>query len=467
MPVTSQDLAQFAVGCPVGSAEMEAAEPAIIDTLAAMVAGSIEPVVSRLLTVTGPIGDASGFPAIGHDARFRADDAALLYGTAAHALDYDDVSMLAICHPSAPVLSALLACAPWESVQGPDLCEAHVIGTETMIRMGQAIGLRHYEIGYHSTATLGLFGAVAAIARLNGLDRETAHTSFAIAASMASGMRVNFGTDVKPLHVGLAASNAIDACRWAAAGLTASTGNLFAAGGILATLSGRTAWEWADSVALGDPFAIVHPGFEQKRFPGCYLLHKVMALGIEIAQADIALDQIRSIEVTMPRGGTRPLIHPRPSTGREAQFSVPYGLLAAIADKAVTFTTFTDEAVGRSAIRHRFDHVIVTEDGPDLATSEEIAAAPVRVNLEMLDGASRMFQRDATPGSALDPMTATQRRTKWVDCLRRANPSMTPQDAGHAYDSARAGLRSGVLSSWMPDLWRSATPQPNREFACS
>ena len=458
MAVSSQDVALFTVRGGVSPAALDAAGPAVLDTLAAMIAGSIEPAVSRLASALPPVPGTTGFPMIGTGASYRADDAALLYGTAAHTLDYDDVSMLAISHPSAPVLSALLAAAGWADTDGKALRDAHAIGTEVMIRMGQAIGLRHYEIGFHATATLGLFGAVAAICRLRGMDAEKTHTSFAIAASMAGGLRLNFGSDVKAMHVGLAACGAVRAADWSMAGITASHADLFGPSGMLATLSGRDRHGWPDGVVLGQPFAIVEPGFETKRFPGCYLLHKVMALGIAIAQEQIGLAQMRTIEVIMPRGGTRPLIHPFPANGREAQFSIPYAMLSAISDGEITFATFTEEAVARPGLRARLCDVVVTEAGDEPGSSEALGAAPVRIVLRMNDGSERVFERTASPGSAQDPMTTAQRRAKWIDCLRRANPSLSPDDAGDAYERADRGLESERLSAWLPALWQLAAP---------
>ncbi len=134
---------------------------------------------------------------------------------------------------------------------------------------------------------------------------------------------------------------------------------------------------------------------------------------------DLHLAQIGRIEVIMPRGGTRPLIHPAPATGREAQFSAPYAMLASINDGGVSFATFTDEAVARTSLRERFGDVVVTEAGAAPASSEELGAAPVRIILRMVDGTQRTFERTAAPGSADDPMTPAQRRAKWIDCLQR------------------------------------------------
>lgn len=457
MTLSSYQMSQFIAECEVGPAALNAAKLAILDTLAVMTAGSVEQVVTKLAREVSPQGPAGGPALLARGQKLKAEDAALLYGTAAHALDYDDVCMLAICHPSAPVLSALLAAAPWDAISGEALTEAFSVGTEVTVRLGQAIGYRHYALGFHSTATLGVFGAVAAIARLRRLDVDTIHACLAMTASMASGLRLNFGSDVKPLHVGLAAANALRAVSWSMAGITSSRSDLFAPAGLLAVMSGQERRDWPDDLALGAPFAIHDPGFEQKRFPGCYLLHKAMAIGLGIHAKAIALSQIRRIEVIMPRGATAPLVHPLPDNGKEAMFSLPYALLAAINDGVIGLSTFTDEGVARADLRDRLRDVEVFETGDAFETSDEMAAAPVEVRLHLRDGTISEFRRENAPGSPKDPLTPDQIRAKWSDCLRQAEPSLTAAETDDAFSIASAGLQSGMLAHWLPTLWRATS----------
>ena len=453
MPLSSIAVATFATAHPVRAATRAAAIPAILDTVAVLAAGSGEASVSRLaqsLAVSQEAGDRPSFEA---GRRHRPDDSALLYGTAAHALDFDDVSMVAICHPSAPVLAALLAVGPWDRLTGPGLCDAHTIGTEVMIRMGQAIGFHHYALGFHSTATMGVFGAIAALARLRELDTATTANAFAIAASLSSGLRLNFGSMVKPLHVGIAAANAVRAIEWAQSGVEAGRGDLFDAGGVFHAFSGGVQTEWPDAIKLGAPFAIDVPGFERKRYPGCYLLHKIIALGLEAARAGIQLADVAQLRVEMPRGSTLPLIHPRPSSGSEALFSAPYALLAALNDGAVGFSTFGDAAVGRAELRIRFDDVVVTETGERILSAEEISAAPVRLDLRLVDGSVRSYARAAAPGSPSDPMTPSDLRAKWIDCFERIRPDLTAVHVGTLHDAGLAALSHGPLNDWLESIW--------------
>lgn len=462
MSLASIDVARFATGHVVDSAARDAAVPAILDTLAVLAAGSVEPSVERLSRSLAGSPDADDRPSFRIGVRHRADDIALLYGTAAHALDYDDVSMLAICHPSAPVLAALLAVAPWARLSGRELCDAHAVGTEVTIRMGQAVGFHHYALGFHTTATMGVFGATAGLARLLGLDMATTHTAFAIAASLSSGLRLNFGSMVKPLHVGVAAANAIRAIEWATAGVEATNADLFGPAGVIDAFSGGAQVGWPDRIELGTPFAIESPGFERKRYPCCYLLHRIIALGLRARREGIHLADVVRFRVEMPKGGTRPLIHPRPASGSEALFSGPYALLAAITDGDVTLSSFTDEAVDRRELRERFDDVVVTEVGDRALSAEEIGAATVHLDLQLSDGSTRSYAQDAAPGSQADPMTPAELRAKWIDCFDRVRPDLSSEHAAALHDQGITALTDGPLDEWLHSLWRHLSAGNNQ-----
>ncbi|WP_159872136.1 MmgE/PrpD family protein [Novosphingobium sp. 9U] len=446
-------LASFTVTQAVNDATRAASALAVLDTLAVISAGYLEDPVACIASTLESSASSGAMPSFLGVRGYRPEDAALVYGTASHALDLDDVSMLAICHPSAPIVAALLAARPWADLTGPALCEAHAIGTEVMIRMGQAVGFRHYELGFHSTATMGVFGATAAIARLLKLDAETTSTAFAIAASLSSGLRLNFGSMIKPIHVGIAAANAIRAVNWARAGVEASHADLLGPDGVLETFSGGTQITWPEAIRLGAPFAVAEPGFEQKRYPCCYMLHKIIALGIEACAAGLRLDDIAQFRIEMPRGGTRPLIHPRPSSGREAMFSASYALLAAIEDGDIGFASFTDDAVSRAEIRARFDDVTVEEVGDRRLTAAEVGDAPVRLALHLNDGSVRHLERHAAPGSPGDPLSPADLRGKWVDCLGRACPTLSGEKRGWLYDDGLDRLQSGQLAPWLSAIW--------------
>src|SRR5262249_29296070 len=154
--------------------------------------------------------------------RLSVVDAALVNGVAAHALDFDDCSNAFDGHPSAPILPGLFALADAMPVSGRDFIAAYVAGFETETRIARAANHCHFDKGWHSTATLGVFGAAAAAAQLLGLSDAQTATALAIAASLSSGLKANFGTMTKPLHVGRCAQNGVTAATLAREGVTAN-----------------------------------------------------------------------------------------------------------------------------------------------------------------------------------------------------------------------------------------------------
>src|ERR1700733_11521126 len=175
------------------------ARVAILDTVGCTLAGASEPCAHIVGRVT-----ASGGPCLvfGTMQRVAPLDAALINGTASHALDFDDVSNSLGGHPSAPILPALFALAETQDCDGGAFIAAYVAGFETETRIARGVHFHHYEKGWHPTATLGVFGATAACCHLMRLSATQTAQALAIAASFASGIKANFGTMTKPLHVG-------------------------------------------------------------------------------------------------------------------------------------------------------------------------------------------------------------------------------------------------------------------------
>jgi 2-methylcitrate dehydratase PrpD len=145
--------------------------------------------------------------------------AALANGVAGHAMDYDDTQLSTskeavyglLTHPTTPVLAAVLAIGEKQKISGEEFLLAYVIGVEVECRIADAINPRHYQDGFHSTATIGGLGAAMATGKILRLIEAELIRTLGIAASMASGLRENFGPMTKPLHAGRAAENGVTA----------------------------------------------------------------------------------------------------------------------------------------------------------------------------------------------------------------------------------------------------------------
>lgn len=400
---------------PLPESLLSAARRNLFDTLAALAAGARENCTQA----------AAQACAANPDKALSPSDAALVLGTASHALDYDDVCMLATCHPSAPVVAALLAMQPLLQRVRPnlsfrELMAAYALGTETLLRLGQWLGFRHYALGFHATSTLGTVGVAAAVAHVLNLPRDQSHAALSIAASSACGLRANFGTDTKPLHVGFAASAGLRAVMLARSGAMASddvwsptTGFAYAFdGGDVPPLNWGIDTEWA----------MLQPGFEHKRFPSCYMTHRLIAGVLTIRKRHAqTFGQNVMIEIEMPQNGTAPLKHPHPLTGLQAKFSGQYCAARAWLDGNVSLPSFTDSAVKAQAVSEQMKRVQIRERN---TAGESLDSAPVKVSIAG-EGWTDDILVDWAPGSSADPMTREDLRQKWQDCARQGGLTMS------------------------------------------
>lgn len=448
-----QRLARFvAHDAPLPDRVRRQASRVLVDTLAVAIAGSAERPIRLLEAAIAPSGDEAAVRVAWRPERYRAEDACLIFGTAAHVLDFDDVSMLAMCHPTAPVLTALYVLAQHASASGAEFLDALAIGTEVGIRGGEAMGFRHYALGFHATSTIGTLGAAAACARLLRLTPTQVSHALAIAASLSSGLRINFGTMVKSLHVGVAASNGLRAARLAQAGVEGA-GNALEGGGWLHAYSGGETAQWPASVKPGEPFAIDEPGFEQKRYPCCYLTHKIIESTLALRRKHgLTLDGLERAEVVMPPGGTAPLNHPIPGNGLEAKFSGPYAVVAALEDGAINLASFEDTAAGRAKLQAACRAVTLTEAAGGSAHGSDIGSAPVTVTLAFAGGRTFTQTTTLSPGSAQDPLTDGDLQGKWRDCLARGLPRMPAERIDRLYHTGLALDAQRSAGRWLEQI---------------
>jgi 2-methylcitrate dehydratase PrpD len=364
----TQRLAEFVACTPSGGIPTDAREQArraFLDTIGVTLAGSREDasrIAAEIAREQGGVEDAS---VLGHGFRAPATEAALINGTSAHALDFDDVSMSMRGHPSVPLVPAVLAFSEKLGCSGRDVIDAFIVGFEVECKVGRLIGAPHYALGWHPTATFGTLGAASACARLLRLDPQRTRSALGIAASLASGARRNFGSMTKPLHAGWAARNGVVAATLAGRGFTADDEALEAPDGWLHAASGGTSVDPSPLERIGAPWEIVSPGIGVKLYPCCYFTHLPIDAALQI-RPEVAphLDQIDGVRVSVSPGTMMVLRKEPPQTGLEGKFSMEYVVAAALADGEVSLATFTDVAVARPNLTELTSRVRVAEDGP-------------------------------------------------------------------------------------------------------
>ncbi|GAC1314876.1 MAG: MmgE/PrpD family protein [Chloroflexota bacterium] len=319
---------------------------AILDCVGAVLAASGEPAADipvDVLTALEPPGAAS---VIGRwDRRLSAPSAALVNGTRAHALDFDDVHYPWYGHPTAVLLPALLALAEHLDASGEDVVTAYAIGLTVGAALGECLNMPHYERGWHATATLGSIAAAGACANLLGLSVEQTAHALGIAASEACGVRQNFGSPVKPLHAGLAARNGVLAALLAQGGLTADTAALDGPLGF-ARLYGAT----DNTSSLGDLEAVLGEGVDHafaglsvKLYPSCAATHPAIdiVLGLQREHLMAGAD-IERVDCDVSALLNDILIWSQPRTGLQGKFSLEYSVAVALQDGTAGLAQFSD-----------------------------------------------------------------------------------------------------------------------------
>ncbi|OGA51024.1 MAG: hypothetical protein A3G24_08385 [Betaproteobacteria bacterium RIFCSPLOWO2_12_FULL_62_13] len=361
------------------AAAIEAAKRSILDTLAVAVAGTRSRAGQSAINAFAARGGGGSATVMGTPFRAHPSIAALVNGTMAHALDFDDVwadddGVVAWRgHPSVCVLPAVLAAGDAEGCDGATALLAYVIGVEIAGKLGTAFGPHLGRAGFHPTPILGTLATAAAVARVLGVDRERANVMLGLAATEASGLCRNFGTDTKPFHAGHAAQGGLQATLLAREGFTA---NSEAVTDYLKVHSGP---DEADAVAvletLGKVYDIVAPGLSIKKYPCCRFTHLPLdATFMLLEQERFDASDLETLTIRIQPGADDALIYKEPRTSLEGKFSMEYTLAAALLDGRVMLASFTDEMVLRPEVRALMKRVR-TEYKPEPG-AEAVARVP-------------------------------------------------------------------------------------------
>lgn len=406
-----------------------------------MVAGAGDAAVVRVARGLGPWIHAGQAHAVGMASGLDAPWAALINGTAAHALDYDDVLDPAASHVSAVLIPALLALGEEIQACGDDLLDAYIVGVEAQECLAEAVNMAHYTHGWHTTITLGSPSAAAACARLLRLDPTQTRNALSIATSMSGGFKRQFGTNTKPFHAGLAAKNGVLAARMAAAGLSADESPFEGPRGFLDLMVGKQAPGFSGSVSrLVDPGlpAIVRPGLWLKRYPCCASTHRAVDALLDIMwHQGLKADDIKHVLTSVSAAAVGNLMYDHPTQEMEARFSMPFCISAAALDGDLTLPTFRRPALDRSDIRSWMPKVSMACDPAQPAAMPSTIKSWAEVTVQTVNG-DTWTQKVVDPKGYPDrPLSEEDLERKFADCVQDQLPM--------------------VRGTW--ELWRGLGPQ--------
>ena len=338
----------------------------VLDWFGCALVGSREPLSGILRDELGR--RAGPCLIVGADLRCEPGAAALINGAAGHALDFDDAHGMMGGHPTVPVFPAALAQAQEMGASGERLLVALIVGVEIESRIGALVGRAPYVKGWHSTSTIGVHGAAAAVCRLAGASNEQFAHALGLAASQASGLKANFGTMTKPFHAGHAAERGLLSARLAMRGFTSNPEAVDGRQGYAdAAAAGRDELDWRRLDEQNDRFLIQDTLF--KYHAACYLTHaaieSVARLRPRLAAEGIAPGDVEKAIVTVHPGLLDVCGIPEPKTGLEAKFSLTATTSFAMLGIDTTDTgAFVDETLDDAAVARRIDKIEVrTDDG--------------------------------------------------------------------------------------------------------
>ena len=443
----TESLADFALGLrfdDLSPLAVARARTAIIDCIGCMLAGTATEPGRICADWARQEGGAPRATVVGTGLRTSAALAAMVNGTAGHALDYDDVSPPMIGHPSVPLVPALLAAAEIGQVSGAQVLAAYVVGLDVEARLGRLMNPDHYAYGWHATSTYGALAAAAAAGRLLGLDPAQMRNALGIAASGAGGLRKNFGSMTKALHAGQAAQRGLSAAMLAARGFDADPSILDGPHGFLDSFRGAAAQPFdAASIrfAVDQPLEITESGVGIKQYACCGCSHTAIDTLLDLMRehhfthADIAL-----IECGVNSLVPGVLIHRSAKTGFQGKFSMGYSVAVAAIDGQAGPRQFEDERALRADVQALQKRVVMAVD-PQVPIQHGVFPTKVRVTLN--DG--RVVSGAAYKARGMHPdlpLSDEQVDAKFLACASYAISS----------DAARQALALLRRLESLPDL---------------
>ncbi len=400
--------------------EREVVKRVFLDCIGTTLAGYTHEMGKIITNFVKESGSSPRATVIGAGFKTSPADAALANGTMAHALDYDDYNLVLCGHPSVSLVPAILALGEERGISGEKALEAYIKGYEVEFKLGDALNLRHYELGWHATCTLGTMGAAAAAAVILGLDVETTRIALGIAASEAGGLRQNFGTMTKPLHAGLSAKNGVTAALLAAKGFTADKNIFEAEYGFCNLFCGKEQYDIKTLTNnLGKPYAVLQPGISIKPYPSCGGTHTALDGILDLVKINnIKPDDVLEIKVNCSDLLPRVLIHSSPKSGLEGKFSMEYCMAMGLLDRKAGLEQFTDEkATDPITIQTVKKVKIKTRPLNDNKTD-----VFVEVTIKLNNGTELSTQVDTAKGNPDAPLSREELTAKFKDCARLVLP---------------------------------------------
>jgi 2-methylcitrate dehydratase PrpD len=417
------------------------AKRAVIDWYASLLPGSRVPPATLLEEALAEELDR-GKARLGSGRRATLRAAALINGAAAHAVEFDDIWRDAVYHPGAPVIAAALATAQSQAANGEHFLRGVIVGYEISTRIGDAVMPSHYKF-WHTTGTVGCFGAAAAAATLLRCNREQFMNALGTVGTFAAGLQQAFRSEAmsKPMHSAHAAESGVLAAMAAAKGVTGVHDIIEGEVGFGAAMSVKPDWSKATR-ALGTDYHITRITFKNH---GCcgHTFPSIDAVQVLKEKHKLDHRQIRKIRIATYQGGLDVVNNYEPEGDYQAKFSLPYVVAHALVYGPVRLDAYGPEKLGNPAIRELMKKTELRAD-PELSKAFPGQRA-ARVEIELNDGRRLSHFQETRKGDPEMPLTDADVNDKFLEL-------------------AAPVVGEGAARALLDELWRLET-LPNVEFS--
>src|SRR5262245_32450765 len=387
------------------------AKRAVIDWYASLLPGSRVPPATLLEQALAEELDR-GKARLGSGRRATLRAAALVNGAARTWGEFDDIWRDVVYHPGAPVIAAALATAQTHGASGERFLRGVIVGYEVSTRIGDAVMPSHYRF-WHTTGTVGCFGAAAAVATLLGCDREQFKNALGTVGTFAAGLQQAFRSEAmsKPMHAAHAAEAGVLAAMAAAKGVTGVHDILEGEVGFGAAMSTKADWARA-TLDLGTDYRITRITFKNH---GCcgHTFPSIDAVQVLKEKHGIAHQDVRRIRIATYQGGLDVVNNFEPEGDYQAKFSLPYVVAHALVYGPVRLDAYGPEKLGNPAIRELMKKTELSAD-PELSRSFPRQRA-AKVEIELADGRKLSHFQETRKGDPEMPLTDDDLNGKFIE----------------------------------------------------
>ena len=415
------DIVQRAAHAPLQASAVDATHRLVTNWLGCALGAARDPAVMAALRVATALGASSAASIVGHACRLDVVNASLVNGISANALDYDDMHVPTLIHPTGAVVATAMALAEQRHADGHRFLRAVAAGIEVECRLGQLLFPDHYDKGWHISSTLGTLGAAAAGSVLLGLDATRTAHAFGLASTQAGGLRAMLPNPCKSFNIGKAAAAGTLSALLAEAGFESEPASLEARFGFFDLFG----WPADPDHALASlrradgPWMVTQASL--KPYPCGVVIHPVIDACLAVT-AMPGFDAARVCRVTLA-------VHPRtlvlagrqhPADAINARFSLFHAAALALSKRSAGLAAFDGcdvEAPDLHALRERMVAVPEAERSP----------GSCRASVELDDGTSFVHEIDQPRGSPAHPLSDAFLADKFNELAMRAMDAASAQ----------------------------------------